>query len=43
MCIRDSPILQEPYELRDGALVIPERPGLGLEWDEAAVKANAWE
>ena len=38
-----DPILQEPYELRDGALVIPERPGLGLEWDEAAVKANAWE
>ncbi len=37
-----DPILQEPYAVKDGELVIPDRPGLGLEWDEAAVKANAW-
>ena len=37
-----DPILQEPYEVQDGALVIPDRPGLGLDWDEDAVKAHAW-
>jgi len=31
-------ILQEPLEIRDGAAVIPDRPGAGLEWDAAAVK-----
>ena len=35
-----DPILQEPYELKDGKLLIPERPGLGLEWDEKAVAAH---
>lgn len=38
-----DPLLQQPYELKDGALVIPNKPGLGLEWDEDVVKANAWE
>jgi mandelate racemase len=32
-----NPILQQPYEVKDGALHIPDRPGLGLEWDEKAV------
>ena len=35
-----DPILQQPYELEDGKLVIPERPGLGLEWNEKAVAAH---
>lgn len=35
-----DPILQQPYEIRDSRLHIPERPGLGLDWDEAAVKAH---
>jgi mandelate racemase len=35
-----DPILQTPYEVRDGMLEIPDRPGTGLEWDEAAVKAH---
>ena len=35
-----DPILQSPYDIRDGQLHIPDRPGLGLDWDEAAVKAN---
>ena len=31
-------IVQQPMVLRDGCAVVPERPGFGLEWDEAAVK-----
>ena len=34
-----DPILQRPYEIKDGLLQIPETPGVGLEWDEEAVKA----
>ena len=30
-------ILAEPYKVVDGALHIPDRPGLGLDWDEEAV------
>jgi mandelate racemase len=32
-----DPILREPFELKDGLLHIPDRPGQGIEWDEAAV------
>ena len=35
-----DPILQKPYEVRDGLLHIPEVPGLGLDWDEEAVAAH---
>jgi mandelate racemase len=35
-----DPVLQKPYEVRDGLLHIPDLPGIGLEWDEDAVKAN---
>jgi mandelate racemase len=35
-----DPILQAPYEIKDSALIIPERPGIGLEWDEDAVAAH---
>ncbi len=35
-----DPILQKPYEIRDSALHIPNVPGVGLEWDEAAVTAH---
>jgi mandelate racemase len=35
-----DPILQTPYEIRDSLLHIPNAPGIGLEWDEAAVTAN---
>jgi mandelate racemase len=31
-----DPILLEPYPVRDGMVHIPDRPGLGLDWDEAA-------
>jgi mandelate racemase len=34
------PILQQPYEVKDGLMYIPNVPGVGLEWDEGAVAAN---
>jgi mandelate racemase len=33
-------ILQEPYAIKDGLLHIPDKPGVGLEWNEEAVTAN---
>lgn len=33
-----DPILQKPYAIKDGMLQIPDVPGVGLEWNEAAVK-----
>jgi mandelate racemase len=35
-----EPILQKPYEIREGLLHIPDVPGVGLEWDEDAVAAH---
>jgi len=35
-----DPLLQEPYAVKDGMLHIPDRPGLGLEWDEDAVRKH---
>jgi mandelate racemase len=35
-----DPILQNRYEVRDGLLHIPNVPGVGLEWNEAAVAAH---
>lgn len=35
-----DPILQRPYEIKDGLLHIPDVPGIGLEWNEEAVEAN---
>lgn len=32
-----DPILEEPYTLVDSHLHIPDRPGLGLNWDESVV------
>ena len=31
-------IITEPFEYRDGCLVVPDRPGLGIELDEAKVE-----
>ena len=33
-----EPIVKEPFELNQGALHIPDRPGCGIEWDERAVE-----
>jgi len=38
-----NPILAEPFELRGGGLVVPERPGCGIEWDEKAVRRYAYD
>jgi mandelate racemase len=32
-----NPLLKDPYEVRDGFVVIPDRPGAGIDWDEKAV------
>ena len=31
-------ILKQPVEVKDGHILIPDRPGVGMEWDEGAVK-----
>jgi mandelate racemase len=33
-----DPILQTPYQIKDGHLYIPDVPGTGLEWNEEAVE-----
>ncbi|HSD00109.1 MAG TPA: enolase C-terminal domain-like protein, partial [Casimicrobiaceae bacterium] len=35
-----DPILARPFEVREGRLVIPDVPGVGLAWDEDAVRAH---
>jgi mandelate racemase len=35
-----DPVLQTPYEVKDGLLHIPDVPGVGLEWNEAGGAAN---
>ncbi len=37
------PILAEPFALADSQLMVPERPGCGIEWDEQAVKRFAYD
>jgi mandelate racemase len=36
-----DPVLEEPAQLKDGHVLIPERPGIGITWDEKAVKRYA--
>jgi len=31
-------ILESPLTLRDGAVLIPETPGVGIKWNEEAVR-----
>jgi mandelate racemase len=33
-----NPILKEPVTLKDGNVIIPETPGIGVAWDEQAVE-----
>jgi mandelate racemase len=35
-----DPILQRPYDIKNGLLHIPDAPGLGLDWNEEAVSAH---
>jgi mandelate racemase len=32
-----DPILSEPFQLKDGYLLVPDRPGQGIEWNEKSV------
>ena len=34
-----DPLLRKPYAVRDGHILIPNVPGVGLEWNEDAVAA----
>jgi len=36
-----NPILQEPFRVENGQLIVPDRPGQGIEWDEKAVERYA--
>jgi len=36
-----APILAEPIQVKDGHLLIPDRPGSGITWNEDAVKRYA--
>jgi len=36
-----DPILEEPVVVRNGHVAVPERPGIGMRWDEDAVKRYA--
>jgi mandelate racemase len=33
-----APILRHPIEIQDGHAIIPDRPGVGMEWNEDAVE-----
>lgn len=33
-----DPVLQQPFVVRNSQIEIPDRPGAGIEWNEAAVK-----
>ena len=35
------PLIAEPFEIRDGNIIVPDRPGNGIDWDEAAIKKYA--
>lgn len=38
-----NPILANPFEVKNSRLVVPDRPGCGIEWDEKAVKRYAYD
>lgn len=38
-----DPILQKPYDIKEGMLDVPNVPGIGLEWNEETVKLNQLE
>lgn len=38
-----SPVLAEPVRPADGHIVVPDRPGSGMDWDEPAVRRFAYE
>jgi mandelate racemase len=32
-----NPIIKDPYAVKDGSIIIPDKPGFGIEWDEGAI------
>ena len=36
-----DPVLEQPARLKDGHVVIPDQPGIGMQWEEKAVKRYA--
>ena len=38
-----DPILEEPYGVENGNLIIPDRPGVGLRWNEDAVRHHRYD
>jgi mandelate racemase len=32
-----DPILAEPFQIKEGQLMVPDKPGQGIEWDEKAI------
>lgn len=35
------PLIAEPFEISDGNMIVPDRPGNGIDWNEDAVKRYA--
>lgn len=35
------PLIAEPFEIKDGNIIVPDRPGNGIDWNEDAVKQYA--
>jgi mandelate racemase len=38
-----NPTIAEPFELKDGHVTVPNRPGNGIAWDEDAVRRFAYQ
>jgi mandelate racemase len=36
-----NPVLAQPFEVKNSHLMVPDRPGCGIEWDEHAVRRYA--
>jgi mandelate racemase len=37
-----NPIITEPFEVKDGFIHVPDRPGNGIAWNEEAVRRYAY-
>lgn len=38
-----NPILEEPFRVERGQLIVPDRPGCGIEWNEKAVSKYSYD
>jgi len=38
-----DPVLKQPFPVKNSHIEIPDRPGAGIEWDEAAVERYRYE